>query len=331
MKVLVTGGAGFIGSHLSDLLVSQGHDVVALDDLSTGSQANVAQLLPNPRFRLVVGDVREVPTVEQAALADDKRSPDVIFHLAAAVGVRHILAHPRASLETNLKGTDNVLGVAAAWQGKVIVASSSEVYGKNDSAGLREDSDRVLGDGELARWWYAVAKMADESLALAFHRDGQVKVIAVRLFNTVGPRQTGRYGMVLPTLVHQALDNQPLTVFGDGEQTRCFTYVTDTVQALLRLAETDVAYGRVFNIGQPHEISINQLAERILRLTGSHSSITHIPYHQAYGESFEDMRRRVPNCERLAEAINFTPADRLDEAIRAVADEYREKAACVPA
>jgi UDP-glucose 4-epimerase len=331
MKVLVTGGAGFIGSHLSDLLVDEGHHVIALDDLSTGSQANVQQLYASHRFQLIVGDVRDLATIEQAALAGNGEPPEVIFHLAAAVGVKHILAHPRQSLETNLRGAENVLRVAAGWQGKVVIASTSEVYGKNDSGALREDSDRVLGDGELARWWYAVAKMADEGLALAFHREDQLHAIIVRLFNTVGPRQTGRYGMVLPTLVHQALDGQALTVFGDGEQTRCFTYVADAVRALLLLAQTEAAYGRVFNIGQGSEISINRLAQRILNLTGSQSSIAHIPYREAYGESFEDMRRRVPDCQRLAQTIGFTPSDRLDEAIRAVSDEYRRSASCAPA
>ena len=322
MRVLVTGGAGFIGSHLCDRLADSGEEVVILDDFSTGSRANLARLEGARNVTLIEGDVREL---ESGIVG---QPPDLVFHLAAAVGVRTILDKPLHSLETNLKGTERVLAAAQDWQASVVVASTSEVYGKNDSGALSEQADRVLGAGELARWWYAVAKMADEALALACHREGRVRALVVRLFNTVGPRQTGRYGMVLPTLVRQALEGEPLTVYGDGHQTRCFTYVEDTVKALMVLAGSAEAYGQIFNIGQPEEISINQLAERVLALTGSQGSITHIPYEEAYGESYEDMRRRVPDCSLLSRTIGFAPSNRLDEAIEAV---VREQRSCAPA
>ena len=317
MNVLVTGGAGFIGSHLCEALLESGHSVLAIDNFSTGVHANLDAISNRPEFELLEGDIRDRSTLLPA------KRPDVIFHLAAAVGVRTILEKPLESLETNLKGTDNVLHAAAEWQTPVLVASTSEVYGKNEAERLDEQADRVLGSGDLARWWYAVAKMADEALVLASHRAGKLQGLIVRLFNTVGPRQTGRYGMVLPTLVRQALSGRPLTVFGDGEQTRCFTFVSDCVSALIALAETPAAFGLTFNIGQSTEISINSLATRVLALTGSDSTVTHVPYEQAYGPSFEDMRRRVPDCSLLHKTIGFGPTNRLDEAILAVADYYR--------
>jgi UDP-glucose 4-epimerase len=327
VRVLVTGGAGFIGSHLCDRLLAEGHDVVAVDNCSTGSRDNLTRSLQSSCFRLLELDVRE-------PLTDiDGPAPDLIYHLAAAVGVRNILEKPLESLEINLKGTEQVLAAARFWGSRVVVASTSEVYGKNDHGQLSEKSDRTIGAGDLARWWYAVAKMADEALALANHREGKLATIVVRLFNTVGPRQTGRYGMVLPTLVRQALMGEPLTVFGDGEQTRCFTYVDDTVRALAALAATPIAYGRIFNIGQSREISINELAARILAITGSRSEIVHMPYEEAYGGSFEDMRRRVPDCTLLRETLGWAPTDRLDEAIVAVASEIASQGAalCAPA
>jgi len=325
VRALVTGGAGFIGSHLCDQLVARGYRVQALDDLSTGSRGNLDGLAGHREFTLLERDVRF-----RAELPDEK--PDVVFHLAAAVGVRTILGHPRRSLEVNLQGTENILAAAVDWGSRVVVASSSEVYGKNDAGPLSEDSDRLLGAGELARWWYAVAKMADEALALAYHREERLQALVVRFFNTVGPRQTGRYGMVVPTLVRQALAGEPLTVFGDGEQTRCFTYVEDAVQALIALAEKPEAYGRIYNIGQPAEISINSLARLILDLTGSQSPIVHLPYEQAYGDSYEDMRRRVPDATRLRTTIGWAPGDRLNEAILKVADYFRQQGAqlCEP-
>ncbi len=325
MRVLVTGGAGFIGGHLCRELLQLGYEVAVLDNFSTGSRANVGSLMNSPRFRLYEEDVRNASGLSRILELEGAPDhyPDVVFHLAAAVGVRNILDHPLESLETNLNGTENVLAAVAGWGGRVVITSTSEVYGKNDAGALSEDADRVLGAGDVARWWYAVAKMADEALALAYHRESRLKATVVRLFNTVGPRQSGRYGMVLPTLVRQALAGEPLTVFGDGEQTRCFTYVLDTVRALIALAETESAYGRIFNIGQQTEISINGLAECILRLTDSPSEVTHVPYAEAYGGSFEDMRRRVPDCARLLETVGFAPTDRLEEAILAVVEELK--------
>ena len=299
--------------------------MVALDDFSTGTRDNLRGLQGDRRFSLREADVRD------PSAFDGLSRPDVIFHLAAAVGVRNILENPLQSLQINLRGTENALAAAQNWGAEIIVASTSEVYGKNDASALREDADRVLGAGELSRWWYAVAKMADESLALASHRESRLRAIVVRLFNTVGARQTGRYGMVLPNLVRQALAGEPLTVYGDGEQTRCFTYVLDTVKALRALSETPSAYGQIFNVGQPVEISINALAERIIQVTGSRSGIVHISYDEAYGDSYEDMRRRVPDCTRLRAAIGFAPTDRLDEAIQSVVEELRKQGICEPA
>jgi len=320
VKVLVTGGAGFIGSHLCEALLKSDHQITVLDDFSTGSRGNLAHLKGDQRLRVVEGDVRH------ASAFHGLPAPEMIFHLAAGVGVRTILDKPLHSLETNLRGTENVLHVATAWGSPVVVASTSEVYGKNDGGALSEDSDRLLGAGEVARWWYAIAKMADEALALAYHREDRLQALVVRFFNTVGPRQTGRYGMVVPTLVRQALAGEPLTVYGDGEQTRCFTYVEDAVRALIALAQNRSAYGRIYNIGQPSEISINQLAKRIIELTNSSSDIVHVPYSEAYGDSYEDMRRRVPDCTRLGETIGWTPSNRLDEAITVLAESLRKDA-----
>ena len=319
MRAVITGGAGFIGSHLAEALVAGGAEVLAIDDLSTGSLHNLEGIAASARFRFAQLDVRDRSALEQA-LANPT---DVVFHLAAGVGVRTILDRPLQSLETNLRGTENILSLAARGRGRVVVASTSEVYGKNDTGPLSENADRLLGAGEVARWWYAVAKMADEALALAYHREQRLDALVVRFFNTVGPRQSGRYGMVVPTLVRQAMTGEPLTVYGDGEQTRCFTYVEDAVRALVELAGQPTAYGRIYNIGQPAEVSINQLAERILTITGSRSPIVHMSYREAYGDSYEDMRRRVPDCSRLREAIGWTPTDRLDEAIAVLADEFR--------
>lgn len=320
MKAVITGGAGFIGSHLAEALVEGGATVLAVDDLSTGSLSNLENVADRPGFRFERVDVRDYETLERV-LAQDPA--DIVYHLAAGVGVRTILDRPLQSLETNLRGTENVLALATKWRSRVLVASSSEVYGKNDVGPLSEESDRLIGAGEVARWWYAVAKMADEALALAYHRERRLKAMVVRFFNTVGPRQSGRYGMVVPTLIRQAMAGEPLTIFGDGEQTRCFTYVEDAVRALVALAGQPAAYGRIYNIGQPSEISINQLAQRILDVTGSQSTIRHVSYLEAYGDSYEDMRRRVPDCTRLRETIGWTPTDRLQEAITVLAEEFR--------
>jgi UDP-glucose 4-epimerase len=324
MRVVITGGAGFIGSHLGEQLLAAGHQVRVLDDLSTGSLRNIEGIRRHPAFRFQEMDVRDQGRVAEFLDAEDV---DIIFHLAAGVGVRTILDEPLRSLETNLRGTENVLAWSARRGCRVLVASTSEVYGKNDAGPLAEDSDRTLGAGEVARWWYAVAKMADEALALAYHREQGLQAVVVRFFNTIGPRQSSQYGMVVPTLVHQAMRGEALTVYGDGEQTRCFTYVEDTVRALLALTALPEAYGHIYNIGQPAEISINGLARRILEITGSRSEVVHVPYREAYGDSYEDMRKRVPDCARLQRAIGWLPTDRLDEAITALVEEYRSREA----
>jgi UDP-glucose 4-epimerase len=321
VRYLITGGAGFIGSHLTDAYVARGDKVTILDDLSTGSRENLAA-------------VREVVTFVEGSVLDDDlvrrlvAEADVVYHLAAAVGVDWVLRHPLRSLETNIRGSENVLRACAPQRKRLLVASTSEVYGKNERRALSEDDDRVLGSARLARWFYAAAKSIDESFALAYWHEHRLPVTVVRLFNTVGPRQTGAYGMVVPRLVGQALRNEPLTVFGDGEQTRCFTNVRDVVQALLVLMDRPSTAGEIFNIGQPNEIRILDLARRILELTGSASEIKLVPYQadEAYGEraaGFEDMRRRVPDASKLYRYTGFQPSIPLDQTLREVI-EYQK-------
>jgi UDP-glucose 4-epimerase len=313
MKVLVTGGAGFIGSHLCEALVEQGRQVTALDDFSTGTPDNLSTLQSCQRFRLVEGSILD------AALVNDLFSEaDLCYHLAAAVGVRTILERPLQSLRINVRGTEVVLEAAERQRVPIVVASTSEVYGKNDSGPLSEDSDRILGSSQVSRWHYATAKAADEALTLSFVQESSLEAIVVRLFNTVGPRQTGRYGMVVPRLATQARTGQPLTVYGDGQQTRCFTYVGDTIRCLLALADTPAAWGEVFNVGHPIEVSILDLARRLRDLSGSRSEIVLVPYDEAYGEGFEDMRRRVPDVTKLRAALGFVPDTPLDETLKAV-------------
>ncbi len=319
MRTLVTGGAGFIGSHLVERLLVTGNEVCALDDLSTGQRRNLAHVLDHPRFRFVEGSVLDRPLVAQLVAACD-----AVYHLAAAVGVRRIIERPRQSIEVNLHGTESVLAAAAPGGHPVLVASTSEVYGKNDAPGLREDDDAVYGATSVTRWLYAVTKAADEHLALAYARETGLPVRAVRLFNTIGPRQTGQYGMVVPRFVSQALRGEPLTVYGDGGQTRCFTYVDDAVTAMCRLMACPDAAGEVFNVGQPREVSIGALAVRVRELTGSASPIVHVPYEQVYARGFEDMRRRVPDVSKLRRCTGFAPATSLDEALRRIIAHVRE-------
>jgi UDP-glucose 4-epimerase len=313
MRVLVTGGAGFIGSHLCEALNEQGHDVTALDDLSTGSSDNLGGLKHSQRFTLVQGSILDDQLVERLLSATD-----LCYHLAAAVGVRTILEQPLQSLLTNVHGTQLVLEAADRHAVPIVVASTSEVYGKNDSGPLSEDADRILGSSQVTRWHYATAKAADEALTLSFVQEKGLKAIVVRLFNTVGPRQSGRYGMVVPRLAAQARAGQPLTVYGDGRQTRCFTYVGDAVRCLLALVETPAAWGEVFNVGHPSEVSILDLAERVRELSGSRSQIVIVPYAEAYGTGFEDMRRRVPDIKKLRATIGFAPDTPLDQTLRAI-------------
>jgi UDP-glucose 4-epimerase len=318
MRFLVTGGAGFIGSHLCEHLLAAGHAVLALDDLSTGALANLAGVRDDPRFRCFVGAVEDEPLL--AGLVD---RCDVVVHLAAAVGVKKIVESPVRTIETNVHGTEVVLRLAAAARRLVVLASTSEVYGKSAAVPFREDDDLVLGPPTRARWAYACSKAVDEFLALAYGKERGLPVIVVRLFNTVGPRQTGRYGMVIPTFVRQALAGQPITVFGDGRQSRSFTWVGDVVRAITELAAHPGAVGQVFNIGHGREITIRALAERVKALAASGSEIVTIPYDQAYEAGFEDMPRRVPDLSKIAALIGYRPTMHLDEILLQVIDDAR--------
>ena len=316
MKALITGGAGFIGSHLTDHLVERGTNVVILDDLSTGRMQNLEQVMTGPHQNavdFVMGSITDSELVHGLA-----EGVDVVFHLAAAVGVFTIQHHTLESMRTNLHGTEVVLDAAHRAGARLLMASTSEVYGKNTTIGLREDDDRVIGSPLKSRWSYAEAKAIDETLTHQYALHRGLKAVIVRLFNTAGPRQTGRYGMVLPRFVKQALAGEPLTVYGTGEQTRCFGHVDDVVPAIVTLIDTPSAYAQVFNIGNPEQISINDLARRIIDRTGSSSVIAHVAYEDAYGMGYEDMQRRVPNCDRALERIGYQPARNLDDIIDAV-------------
>jgi len=320
MRALITGGAGFVGSHLSELLLEDGHEVYVLDNLSTGSIENIAHLKSNARFHYTIDSVDNEPVL--AELVD---RGDVIFHLAAAVGVKLIVEQPVHTIETNVHGTEVVLRHANKKKKLVVIASTSEVYGKNTAVPFVEDADLVLGPTVKHRWAYACSKAIDEFLALAYWKEKKLPVVIARLFNTVGPRQTGQYGMVIPTFVRQALAGRPITVFGDGTQTRSFTYVGDVVWALAALAREPRAVGQVFNIGNGHEISIRALAERVKALTGSASSIVTVPYDQAYEEGFEDMPRRVPDTTKIRELIGYEPRVQLEEILARVVDYFQKK------
>jgi UDP-glucose 4-epimerase len=320
MRYLITGGAGFIGSHLSEALIARGEEVFVLDDLSTGSVENIRHLKSNKRFHYVFDSIMNKHLL--AELIDDS---DVIFHLAAAVGVRLIVESPVRTIETNVHGTQNVLDAASKKKKLVFVASTSEVYGKSDKLPFREDADLVLGPTSKGRWSYAASKALDEFLALSFWKEKQLPVIVARFFNTVGPRQTGRYGMVLPNFVRQALAGEPITVYGTGHQSRCFCDVRDCVAAVLRLAGTNKAIGEVVNIGSTEEVSIGALAQLVKQRTKSSSSIVSIPYDQAYEPGFEDMPRRVPALEKLEGLTGFRPSAQLNDIVDQVIAYFREK------
>jgi UDP-glucose 4-epimerase len=314
MRALITGGAGFIGSHLAAKLLNSGNQVSIIDDLSTGSITNIQHLKRDPGFRYVIDTVMNRPLL--AELVDDC---DMVFHLAAAVGVRLIVESPVRTLHTNVRATDLVLEIASKKKKKVLITSTSEVYGKSERLPFREVDDLVIGPPSCGRWSYACSKALDEFLAIAYNRERQVPAVIVRLFNTVGPSQTGMYGMVLPRFIAQALRNDPITIYGDGTQTRCFGWVGDVVGALIKLAQLPAAESMVFNIGSDEEVSINGLAQLVKDVTGSKSTLHYMPYEQAYGKDFEDMPRRVPDLSRIRSAIAYAPTKKLREIVESVA------------
>jgi UDP-glucose 4-epimerase len=319
MRSLITGGAGFVGSHLADRLLADGQEVFVLDNLSTGSMDNIVHLKQHPRFHYTIDDV-----ANEGVLAELIDQADVVFHLAAAVGVKLIVEAPVHTIETNVHGTEVVLKHANKKKKLVVIASTSEVYGKSADVPFSEDADLVMGPTAKHRWAYACSKAIDEFLALAYWKEKKLPVIIVRLFNTVGPRQTGQYGMVIPNFVRQALAGQPITVFGDGTQSRSFTYVGDVVGALISLVQEPRAVGEVFNIGNPAEISMRDLAEKIKKMVGSASPITLVPYDQAYEKGFEDMPRRVPDISKIQALIGFEPKVQLKEILERVIDHFQK-------
>jgi UDP-glucose 4-epimerase len=322
LRVLITGGAGFIGSHLADAYLERGDEVLVIDDLSTGTIENIRHLKSNPRFHYTIDSVHNQPVT--AELVDQC---DVVVHLAAAVGVKLIVESPVRTIETNVRGTEVVLALANKKQKRVLIASTSEVYGLSTDVPFREDGNLVMGATSKGRWSYACSKAIDEFLALAYWREKKLPTTIVRLFNTVGPRQTGRYGMVIPTFVKQALAGRPITVYGDGKQTRCFGYVGDVVGALIKLMDTTKSVGQVFNIGSTEEISIRDLAEKVKQLTHSDSDIVFVPYDEAYEEGFEDMPRRVPDTSKINTLVGFKPEITLDGILETVIDFHRGRPA----
>lgn len=321
---MVTGGAGFIGSHLSERLIAEGHEVVGLDDFSTGLRENLSKIESHPNFSLIEGSVLDMPLVSKLVSEADR-----VIHLAAAVGVKLIMDEPSRSILTNITGTENVLKAAIPDKTPVFVASTSEVYGKASKFPFEEDDDLTIGATKNIRWSYACAKTLDEFLALAYSREVDLPVVILRFFNTTGPRQSGRYGMVLPNFVQSALDGKPLKVHGTGEQSRCFGHVFDVVEALMRLLDTPSAYGQVYNIGTDQEVTIRRLAEKVIEATGSKSKIELVPYSEVYPEGFEDMQRRLPSVDKLHAAIDFRPMRTLDQIISDIVDEKRAQMAAM--
>lgn len=319
MKILITGGAGFIGSHLAEALGARGHQVVALDNLSTGRLENVSGLAGNPSFQLVVGSILDDRLVDKYV-----ERCDCVFHLAAAVGVELIVNHPLESLTTNIRGSEIVLEMAYRYRKRVLITSTSEIYGKNTNGPLREDQDRILGSPLKSRWSYSTSKAVDEILAYTYWKEKGIPTVIVRLFNTVGPRQTGAYGMVIPRFVQQALRNEPITIYGDGKQSRCFLHVQDAVSAMMALMELSEAAGEAFNIGSQEEVTIDQLAALVIELTGSSSKLVYIPYDEAYEEGFEDMARRVPDISKAKRFVRFSPTLDLRAILQSVIEYYRK-------
>lgn len=320
MKILITGGAGFVGSHLADKLLSEGHEITAIDDLSTGRYGNIAHLADRDGFSLIIDTVLNAKLMEELI-----RESDRVYHMASAVGVRLIMEQPVKTIETIFHGTDVVLGNCSKYRKRVLIPSTSEVYGKGLSLPFKEEDDLLTGATDKHRWAYACAKTLDEFLALAHFKETQLQVVVARLFNTVGPRQTGQYGMVVPRFVKAALKNETIEVHGDGTQSRCFGHVTDVVGGLIKLIETPACFGQVVNLGSDSEVSINKLAETAIALTGSTSEIRYIPYSEAYGEGFEDMQRRVPSLEKAKRLIGYQPTRTLEDIINDVAEQFREE------
>ena len=320
MKILITGGAGFVGSHLADKLISEGHEITVIDDLSTGRYQNIAHLEGKKNFRLIIDTVLNEKLMEELI-----RETDRVFHMASAVGVRLIMEHPVKTIETIFRGTDVVLGFCSRYRKRVLIPSTSEVYGKGVSVPFREEDDLLTGSTDKHHWAYACAKTLDEFLAIAHWKETRLPVVVVRLFNTVGPRQTGQYGMVVPNFVKSAIKNEPLTVHGDGRQSRCFGHVLDVVEGLTKAIETPECFGQVLNLGNDEEVTITELAEKAIEMTGSKSKIRYIPYKEAYGEGFEDMQRRVPSLEKAKRLIGYQPTRTLDEIINDVAEQFREE------
>lgn len=318
MKALITGGAGFIGSHLAERLLGDGQHVTILDNLSTGRLENIQAFRRDPKLQFVKGDIRDTSLV-QLLVAEC----DVIFHLAAAVGVQLIADDPVRTIETNIGGTETVLAVANKFGRRILIASTSEVYGKSETIPFREDDDIVLGSTSFSRWSYACSKAIDEFLGQAYYQQYGLGVVIARFFNTIGPRQTGRYGMVVPRFVQWALKDEPICIYGTGAQSRCFCYVQDVVDAIIGLMQCEDAVGRIFNVGTSEEVSIKQLAERVIELTDSRSVQEFVPYEVAYGRPFEDMMRRVPCTERIADAIGWKPKTDLEQTLRFIIAEHR--------
>ena len=320
MKALVTGGAGFIGSHLAERLLEDGHQVSVIDNLSTGSLENIENFKEIADFEFVTGDIRNVELIEPMV-----ERCDMIFHLAAAVGVRLIAEDPVHTIETNIGGTEIVLDLANKFGKRILIASSSEVYGKSVKVPFREDDDIVLGSTTMPRWAYACSKAIDEFLGLAFYQQYGLGVVIARFFNTIGPRQTGQYGMVVPRFVQMALNDEPVLIYGTGRQTRCFCYVADVIEAVIRLMNCEQAAGRVYNVGSSEEISIEALADKIIEMTGSKSQKQFVPYEVAYGRPIEDMMRRVPSLERIKDAVGWESRTSLEEILRVIAENFKRR------
>lgn len=319
MKILITGGAGFIGSHLAEELLERGNEIFVIDDLSTGSIENIVHLEKNHKFHLTIDTIMNEKTLDKLI-----SQVDIVYHLAASVGVRYIIENPLKSLQINIKGTENVLELANRYKRKVLIASSSEIYGKSEKIPYKEDEDMVIGSTYISRWAYATSKAIDEFLSLAYFREKQLPVVIVRLFNTCGPRQTERYGMVIPRFIKQALLTYPITIFGDGKQTRCFSYVGDVIQGIISLMNEPKAEGEIFNLGNDEEINIENLAKKVKEIVQSKSTIEYIPYEKAYEKGFEDFQRRVPDLSKAKKLIGYQPKVNLDGILKKTIEYFKK-------